>query len=347
MAFAQIRKPVAAKTSRPLPRARMVPKPVGVLPDLQLKSGCSCGGFCPSCQAKEEGLTLGQPGDRFEQQADKVADKVMRMQEDGAMDFGTEEAAPEMQAMSDHEEEAPELQSMSEHEEESPDLQMKEASPAAPARSTQPRPSRLDLGGGGRPLPGSERRFFERRLGTPLGHVRIHDGPAAAAQAQRFQARAFTHRSHIAFAPGEYRPGTSDGRRLLAHELVHVMQQQGSESPSVQRLTNCRNLTYKTCKGQRCGDAVGGWGVCGWGGIANGCRCMGRRTSYYRILRVLAVLGLSLALVGTVAYALLSPEPASKLLAGGMIPAEVVALLLALGYTRPQIREMGLDPNQA
>ncbi len=76
--------------------------------------------------------------------------------------------------------------------------------------------------GGGSPLPAGERRFFERRLGRDLSAVRVHP---EATGASAINARAFTLGHRVAFAPGEWRPGTIEGRRLLAHELTHVIQQ--------------------------------------------------------------------------------------------------------------------------
>jgi len=81
--------------------------------------------------------------------------------------------------------------------------------------------------GGGAPLPAGERAFFERRFGRDLSAVRIHDGGAAERASRSIAARAFTLGNDIAFARGEYRPGTDEGRRLMAHELAHVMQQDG------------------------------------------------------------------------------------------------------------------------
>src|SRR5690348_2695956 len=62
-------------------------------------------------------------------------------------------------------------------------------------------------------------------LGDSLSDVRIHADSAAGALARSVSARAFTVGSDIFFGPGEYRPGTPAGRELLAHELVHVVQQ--------------------------------------------------------------------------------------------------------------------------
>jgi hypothetical protein len=86
--------------------------------------------------------------------------------------------------------------------------------------------------GPGQPLPAAERAFFEPRLGRDLAGVRVHrDAPAAPG----LGARAFTLDREIAFAPGEWRPGTVEGRRLLAHELVHVLQQERAPERVVRR----------------------------------------------------------------------------------------------------------------
>jgi hypothetical protein len=82
----------------------------------------------------------------------------------------------------------------------------------------------VGLTGAGVPLPESERAFFEPRFGQDLSHVRLHDNAAAAPEVG---ARAFALGRDIAFAPGEYAPGTAAGRALLAHELAHVVRQPG------------------------------------------------------------------------------------------------------------------------
>src|SRR4051812_42019172 len=85
------------------------------------------------------------------------------------------------------------------------------------------------LGQGGEPLPAGERRFFEERLGHELSQVRVHTDRQAADAARALNADAFTVRHAIAFADGSYRPGSVAGRRLLAHELVHVVQQRAAQ----------------------------------------------------------------------------------------------------------------------
>ncbi len=86
--------------------------------------------------------------------------------------------------------------------------------------------------GGGTPLPRGERRFFEARLGRDLSAVRVH---AEATGASTIGARAFTLGNRVAFAPGEWQPGTTQGRKLLAHELVHVIQQGAGGGPALRR----------------------------------------------------------------------------------------------------------------
>ena len=91
--------------------------------------------------------------------------------------------------------------------------------------------------GGGRALPENERAFFQARLGYSFRDVRIHTGAEAAFAARRINARAFTLGRDIVFDEGEYRPGVGEGRRLLAHELTHTVQQQraGGPGPLIQR----------------------------------------------------------------------------------------------------------------
>lgn len=83
---------------------------------------------------------------------------------------------------------------------------------------------------GGTPLPASERAFFEPRFGRSFDDVRIHDGARADAASRSISARAFTLGGDIAFSKGEYRPGTVEGRHLLAHELTHTVQQGNGHS---------------------------------------------------------------------------------------------------------------------
>ncbi len=91
--------------------------------------------------------------------------------------------------------------------------------------------------GGGRPLPRALRRDMEPRFGgADFSAVRIHTGATAARASRRLNAAAFTAGSHIAFGRGRFRPERAEGRRLIAHELTHTIQQRGATQPAtVQR----------------------------------------------------------------------------------------------------------------
>ena len=80
-------------------------------------------------------------------------------------------------------------------------------------------------GRGGVPLSADVRSSFERHFGHDLGHVRLHTDRPAAASARAFGAHAYTTGSDIVFGAGQYAPSTPAGKRLLAHELAHVVQQ--------------------------------------------------------------------------------------------------------------------------
>jgi hypothetical protein len=86
--------------------------------------------------------------------------------------------------------------------------------------------------GSGSPIDGGVRSRMESGFGADFSHVRIHTDPGAARLAARLDASAFTVGEHVAFGPGEYRPGTTEGDMLLAHELAHVVQQNGAAAHS-------------------------------------------------------------------------------------------------------------------
>ncbi len=82
---------------------------------------------------------------------------------------------------------------------------------------------------GGRALSAAEASFFAPRFRQDLSHVRVHEGPQVDQAAAAIGARAYTLGNDIALAKGEYTPGTAEGRRLMAHELTHTLQQTAGE----------------------------------------------------------------------------------------------------------------------
>ena len=172
-------------------------------------------------------LRIGQPGDRYEQEADRVADAVMRMPEPGELEEETLQAKPPVEMITPSvqrqvEEEELQRQSIEEDEEE---LQAK-ATSVYLSEVTPNLESRIhSLKGGGQPLPESDRAYFEPRFGRDFSQVRVHTDTRAAESARAVNARAFTTGRDVVFGAGQYAPGTTAGQRLLAHELTHVVQQ--------------------------------------------------------------------------------------------------------------------------
>lgn len=91
--------------------------------------------------------------------------------------------------------------------------------------------------GTGAPLDETTREQFEKSLGESLGDVRIHTGLEPDALARSVSARAFTTGSDVFFAQGEFQPASSEGRRLLGHELAHVVQQRGAPTTGPLRVS--------------------------------------------------------------------------------------------------------------
>lgn len=109
------------------------------------------------------------------------------------------------------------------------------AAPSGPSEEAPPAVAAA-LNSAGRPLEPAARSFFESRLGHDFSGVRIHTDAGASASASAVNALAYTVGRDVVFAAGRYSPNTPDGRRLLAHELAHVVQQDGRPGPVQTRL---------------------------------------------------------------------------------------------------------------
>ena len=198
----------------------------------------------PRVQAK---LKIGAPDDAYEREADRVADQVMRMPEAERTPPVRREEDMAIQRLCTECEEEVRLQPMEEEEEE---LVRTKARPGATPEVTPDLDSRIQaLRGGGQPLPDSERAFFEPRLGYDFSKVRIHTDGRAVEAAQAVNAQAFTVGRDVAFGTAEYAPGTSQGRRLLAHELTHVVQQVGTAGGRtiLRKPTGSKTPKYSGC----------------------------------------------------------------------------------------------------
>jgi len=188
----------------------------------------SGGGTAPFFQAK---LTVNQPGDAHEREADAVADQEMRMKNGDApivqrMPFSPISAVQRACANCEKEKEG---------------VQRKETGGGDASGKAAPSiVSNVLSSGGGQPMDGGTRQFMESRFGQDFSQVRIHTDSRAAESASAIQARAYTSGSDVVFGNGEYQPASESGQRLLAHELVHVGQQAGAVHRMVQRVV-CAN----------------------------------------------------------------------------------------------------------
>ena len=187
-------------------------------------------------------LKINKPGDIYEQEADSVADAVMRMPEpvvQREVEPEEEEEEERLQTKPLANQITPLVQRQpdpaDEEEEEEETIQAKPLAGHTPEVTPAISSGIQSLDGGGQPLSGSERRFFESRFRADFSNVRIHNDTLAVNAARSVNARAFAFGNNVVFGAGEYSSDTLAGRKLFAHELTHVVQQSRNKR-SLQRM---------------------------------------------------------------------------------------------------------------
>lgn len=179
-------------------------------------------------------LKIGTANDKYEREADRVADQVMTMPDGIAADSrsrlsGTSAGHSIQRLCSGCQ------QRHADHQV----LQPRALSGHTPALSPNIAGGIQSIKGNGQPLAASARGYFEPRFGRNFSQVRIHDDNRAASLADSIGARAFTLGQDVVFGDGQHQPDTREGRRLLAHELAHTVQQGGgSGKTSAGRLSH-------------------------------------------------------------------------------------------------------------
>lgn len=146
-------------------------------------------------------LSVGHSNDPLEREADRIADQVL--------------AAPAHATVSGV-----------------PRHIQRHTGQAAGSMHTAPAGVDRVLAGAGRPLDAALRQDMEQRFGHDFSRVRVHSGAAAEQSARDVNANAYTVGRQIVFGAGQFAPATAGGRRLLAHELTHVIQQSGAADPA-------------------------------------------------------------------------------------------------------------------
>lgn len=242
-------------------------------------------------------LSIGKPGDKYEKEADQVADKVVQNSSENQGFFGdsgffspsrhsnniqekplAETISPLVQCQEEEEElqmrhvqrqeEEEELQ-MQPMEEEEEMLQTQQEEEEIQASGEEPTSAKVPIEnklnentGEGRKMDSSTRSEMEAGFGTDFGNVNIHTGSAAVQMSQQLGAHAFTHGNNIYFNNGKYNPKSRQGKHLLAHELTHTLQQSGG----LQRKRITGNIQSTSLNIQ------GGF----WGDVWEGVKSVGR-----------------------------------------------------------------------
>ncbi|MEO8148090.1 MAG: DUF4157 domain-containing protein [Bacteroidia bacterium] len=174
-------------------------------------------------------LEINQPGDQYEQEADAMADRVMRMpsNEPSLKPVTGLIGASVQRKCAECEEE--------EEKKKKPLMRKAEAGysgiQASPSLATSLNASK----GGGTPLPQGTRSFMENAFNTDFSSVRVHADTQASEMSKGINAKAFTYGSDIYFNHSQYNPETSEGKKLLTHELAHTIQQNLASDKIVQK----------------------------------------------------------------------------------------------------------------
>jgi hypothetical protein len=163
-------------------------------------------------RALQAKLRVGAVDDPLEREADSIADSVMRMPDTAVLH-----------------------RKCAACEEEQATVQRVPSSPGAASGMDAPDMVQDVVRQSGSSLDATTGRFMSTRMGYDFSAVRIHTDSRADTSARAVDAHAYTVGDNVVFAAGQYQPGTDRGRRLIAHELAHVVQQRASGSGVVRR----------------------------------------------------------------------------------------------------------------
>jgi hypothetical protein len=171
---------------------------------LQRKCACGthtmAGATCAECKSTKSGLqrqlTIGARNDSLEREADRAADRVMT----GPVEIPVGHTLSRLQRDAS--------------------ASMRDGDAAPPSVGQA-------LADPGTPLQSELRENMDQRFGFDFSRVRVHTGTSAEQSAREIDASAYTVGNDIVFGSGQWAPATSGGRRLIAHELTHVVQQSG------------------------------------------------------------------------------------------------------------------------
>ncbi|PUA29339.1 MAG: hypothetical protein B0W54_01690 [Cellvibrio sp. 79] len=169
-------------------------KPASSVTQTSSKGGCTCGGTCPRCKSKLAGTKISAPGDKHEQDADQIAEKMLGTTTEKKNSVTTEN--------------------------------VQSSSSVTYAGDNQ-------IGLSGQPLSPELRARFESGSGADFSQVRLHTGIEAQALAAPLHAEAFTLGRNIVIGDPNFQASSPAGKNLLAHELAHTIQQGAAPHPAM------------------------------------------------------------------------------------------------------------------
>ncbi len=178
------------------------PSPIEQILFLQRTIGNEAVGRLINSGALQSKLRISQPGDKFEQEAERTANAVVNMTGGAGSKERESQGSVQKKALD----------------------KSSNVNPVFQGQSGQ---------SAGSPLPGNTRSFMEPRFGAGFGDVRIHTDRQAAEMTKAVNAKAFTTGKDIYFGENQYSPGTDSGDRLIAHELTHTLQQRSLPSAQI------------------------------------------------------------------------------------------------------------------
>ncbi|MFT3823204.1 MAG: DUF4157 domain-containing protein [Chitinophagaceae bacterium] len=198
-------------------------------------------------------LSVNDPGDQYEKEADTIADKVVSMEQPAIQTKPLPVTAVQRKCAA--------------CEEKDKKAQRKETNSAPVNDNSTSLDSYVsNISGKGQALSNGVRSFYEPRFGQDFSNVRIHTDTVAAKSAQSINALAYTTGNNIVFNSGQYAPDSTGGKKLLAHELTHVVQQQGNVQPKSIQRWSWRDFGIGAGVGAGIGGIAGGI----IGGVAGG-----------------------------------------------------------------------------
>ncbi len=170
-------------------------------------------------------LTIGKPNDKYEQEADRIADQVVQK--------SSNNSEPIQRSCDDCKDESLQMKPLLKTG--STPIMRKQSVVEEDENSTSIDDALASVSGMGEKLDSKTKDSMSRHLGSDFSNVRVHTNTDAAQLNNQIQAKAFTTGTDIYFNRNEYNPTSAEGKRLLAHELTHIVQQQGSRQPMLQK----------------------------------------------------------------------------------------------------------------